>query len=115
MRWTRGASFFADCVAAEDFTYENPLATSALQGFSSTVHLVVATDPHHEHPQYVVFDAGDHTVIAYPLLPKLAEPGTLDWHSEPHRAVATYMAVWKNGLNAQIVHRRPPAADRAAQ
>ena len=35
----------------------------------STVHLVTASDPHHEHTQSGVLDAGDDAVIAYPVLP----------------------------------------------
>ena len=41
-------------------------------GQASTAHRVAATDPHHEHTQSVVLDAGDNAVIAYPVLPKLA-------------------------------------------
>lgn len=40
----------------------------------STVHLVAATDPHHKHTQCVVLNVGNHALIAYPVLPKLAEP-----------------------------------------
>ena len=42
------------------------------------VHLVTAFDPHHEHTQSGVLDAGDDAVIAYPVLPELAQLGTLE-------------------------------------
>ena len=37
------------------------------------VHLVAATDPHHQDPQNVVLNVADHTAIPYPITPQLAQ------------------------------------------
>ena len=44
----------------------------------STVHLVAAANPHYQNTQSIVLDEGDDAVIAYPVLPKLAQLGTLE-------------------------------------
>ena len=67
---------------------------------SSTVHLVAATDPHHEHPQSVVLDADDKAVIVYPLLLKLAEPGTLEGLADTARIVQRDNAAMQKGKDA---------------
>ena len=44
----------------------------------STIYLVAATNPHHEHTQSVVLNASDDAGIAYPVLPELTQLGTFE-------------------------------------
>ena len=63
----------------------------------STVHLVTASDPHHEHTQSGALDAGDDAVIAYPVLPEPAQIGTLEGLPDATRIVQRGNAAMQKG------------------
>ena len=68
----------------------------------STVHLVTASDPHHEHTQSGVLDAGDDAVIAYPVLPELAQLGTLEGLPDATRIVQRGNAAMQKGKDVRL-------------